>query len=167
MGGIWLELKWRRGLESSVIFTATRASSYKTNNIKIRQVLKLSIVLVDKCKALLNQKTLIAWPTRKNVCVGWREGTGRPIRWSYSLPKETRNGLPWNRCTVVITKANGKFWNHNLWGNRPWNEKLSKKKLYTPGVYSRSWGGGEVVKEDYMKRDKIEVAFCEIDAQLL
>ena len=33
------------------------------------------------------------------------------------------------------------------------------------GLHKELWG--EVVKQDYMKREKIEVDFCEIDAQLL
>lgn len=47
---------------------------------------------------------------------------------------------------------------------------LQKKPLYGGSLIKelREGGGGwEEVKEDYMKRDKIEVAFCEIDAQLL
>lgn len=40
----------------------------------------------------------------------------------------------------------------------PETKNSSKQPLYV---------GGEVVKKDYMKRDKIEVAFCEIDARLL
>ena len=48
--------------------------------------------------------------------------------------------------------------------------KNSPKKTFirVDGLHKELWGGGgEVVKEDYMKREKIEVAFCEIDAQLL